>query len=64
MKVENTGAHVATGSEMHMYSDTNSAQFKVVLACLWTLDANIKLNGTSYKNPFSATTPKVFASSI
>jgi len=49
---------------MHVYSDTNSEQPEVVLASLCTLDINIKLNGTSYKNPFSATRPKVLASSI
>jgi hypothetical protein len=64
MKVENIWAHVATGTEMHVYSDTNSEMSEVVLASLCTLDTNIKLNGTSYKNSFSATRPNVFASDI
>jgi len=64
MKVENIGDHVATGSKMHVYSDTNREQSEVVLASLCTLDTNIKMNVTSYKNPFSATRPKVLASRI
>jgi hypothetical protein len=64
MKVENTGAHVATGSKMNVYSDTKSEQSEVILVCLCTIDTNIKLNGTSYKNPFSATRPRVFAGSM
>ena len=52
MKVENIGAHVATGSEIHVYSDTINEQSEVVLACLCTLDTNMELNGTSYKIHF------------
>jgi len=64
MKVENIGDHVATGSKMHVCSDTDSEKSEVVLASLCILHTNIKLNVTSYKNPFSATRPKVLASSI
>jgi hypothetical protein len=37
---------------------------KAGLVCLCTLDTNIKLKGTSYKDPFSATRLKVLVSSV